>query len=162
MSKKILIALVLWASFASTTANAITANANALKCPMTASVGSPLFFNTTFTNNDCNNPVNMNYIVTTILSTASSVPYMQGPYATPTNGAKIPAATCQSEIIYPGYPQYGYHEVVINPGTLTEGVNAVAGVIPASMQGKLVAVSVGYLNEKNKLTLVGECNIVVQ
>ena len=162
MSKKILIALVLWASFASTTANAITANANALKCPMTASVGSPLFFNTTFTNKDCNNSVNMSYIVTTILSTANSVPYVQGPRVTPTNGAIIPVATCQSEPIIPGYPQYGYHEVVTNPGTITESVNAVAGVIPTTMSGKLVAVSVGYLDQNNKLTLVGECNIVVQ
>jgi len=148
MSNKKLFALLLWASFATTAASATPPpNPSGLTCPNTASVGSQIYVSGAITNKSCFNPLIIENLLYSIVSTIGGVPNVQGPRYTPFS-ATIPASTCN---------QYG--QVISESSVPFSNLPVVTGVVPQTMSGKLVVVNVSALDANNKIVSGSSCNI---
>jgi len=141
-----------------------TTSAHNLTCPSTVKQGTSLVVSAVVVNQDCNNPIDVQDTVVSLVGNSGGGIGLQGPFVSPYS-LIVPAASCkqvgQDPYCGPKGNSYCYYNTVVTEATHTISNLQVISKVPASMAGTLIAVSAGYLNNKNQLKAVGICNITV-
>jgi hypothetical protein len=152
--------MIFLAVFTSITANAANSSNAYVVCPATIISGAQLNGITgNVLNDDPNNPLIIKSKVVSITgNSGSGTVGLQGPFVLSIASTLIPAATLTTELNVPNQPQYGTHTVV----TASSRIFAFNFATVKSPANTLAVVTVGVIDDANKLHVVGSCPITVK